>query len=140
MFKRGILLTGLLVITLVFVGCGKGKVRYGESAPNNVKVVKLEEILQNPKEYKDKEVVLEGNYGNYCCASDFVYKEGLETIEVYAKGFPTPKLDRGKPIRVYGIVRSIEKKTESEKGEEGEEKKEEEHHEVYIEAKGVEIK
>lgn len=137
MLKRGILLTGLLVMTLVLVGGGEGKSGYGEAIPNNIKVVKLEKILENPKEYKDKEVVLEGNYGNYCCASDFVYKEGLETIEVYPKGFPTPKLDRGTPIRVYGIVRSIEKKAES---EEGEKKKEEEHHEVYIEAKGVETR
>lgn len=137
MFKRGVLIVLFLAMTLTLVGWGEGNARYGEAVPNNINVVKLEKILQNPKEYKDKEVILEGNYGNYCCASDFVYKEGLEAIEVYPKGFPTPKLDRGTPIRVYGIVRSIEKRAESEGGEK---KKEEEHHEVYIEAKGVETR
>lgn len=137
MFKKSILVLLFLAMTLALVGCGKGKVNYGEAIPNNIKVVKLEKILENSKEYKDKEVVLEGNFGGACCATDFNYKEGLDSVEVYPKGFPNPKLDRGKLIRVYGIVRSIEKRAES---EEGEEKKEEKHHEVYIEAKGVEVK
>ena len=136
MFKKGVLVLLVLSTTLMLIGWGKGKSGYGEAIPNNIKVVKLEKILQNPKEYKDKEVILEGNYGNYCCASDFVYKEGLEAIEVYPKGFPTPKLDRGKPIRVYGIVRSVEKAVESKEKS----KEQEEHHEVYIEAKGVETR
>jgi len=136
MIKRGILVVLFLAVALTLVGCGKGKVRYGEAIPGSVKVVKLKEILRNPQVYKNKEVVLEGNYGIYCCPSDFLYKEGLESVEIYPKGFPTPKLDKGKPIRVYGIVRSIEKRTKSEEKEE----KEEEHHEVYIEAKGVEVK
>jgi len=137
MFKKGVLVLLVLSTTLMLIGWGKGKVSYGEAVPNNVEVVKLEKILQNPKEYKDKEVVLEGNFGGACCATDFNYKEGLDSVEVYPKGFPNPKLNRGKPIRVYGIVRSIEKRAES---EEGEEKKEEEHHEVYIEGKGVETR
>ena len=127
-----------LAMTLTLLGWDKGKTRFGETIPDSVEVVKLEEILKNPQEYKDKEVVLEGNYGNYCCASDFVYKEGLEAVEVYPKGFPTPKLKMGTPIKVYGIVRSIEKKAEAKEAKEKEE--EEEHHEVYIEAKGVEAK
>lgn len=135
MIKKGILFMMFLTLILMQVGCGKGKIRFGEAVPRNVSVVKLKEILKNSNEYKDKEVVLEGNYGNYCCASDFVYKEGVDAVEIYPKGFPTPKLERGKPIRVYGIVRSIEKKTESEEKEEREE-----HHDVYIEAKGVEVR
>lgn len=136
MFKKGVLVLLVLSTTLMLIGWGKGKSGYGEAIPNNIKVVKLEKILQNPKEYKDKEVILEGNYGNYCCASDFVYKEGLEAIEVYPKGFPTPKLDRGTPIRVYGIVRSVEKAVEPKEKS----KEQEEHHEVYIEAKGAETR
>lgn len=136
MIKRGTLVMLLLITTLTLVGWGQGKSRYGEIIPDTVKVVKLKEVLENPKEYKDKAVVLDGNFGGVCCATDFKYKEGLDMVEVYPKGFSNPKLVMGKPIRLYGIVRSIEKKTESK--EEGE--KEEEHHEVYIEAKGVEVK
>lgn len=137
MFKTGFLVVVFVAVTLALTGCGKNKVWYGEAIPDNVKVVKLKAVLEAPKEYEDKEVVLEGNFGGVCstsCATDFNYKEGLERVEVYPKGFATPKLDKGKPIRVYGVVRSIEKKTESK------EEKEEERHEVYIEAKGVEVR
>ncbi len=135
MLKRGILVVMFLsvtAVTLTLAGCGKDKVRYGEAIPGNVKVVKLKKIIESPKEYKDKEVVLEGNFGGICCPTDFNYKEGLEMVEVYPKGFPNPKLARGKPIRVYGIVRSIEKRIEQEE-EEG-------YHQIYIDAKGVEVK
>lgn len=115
-----------LVVTGIAVGLVEveGKTKYGKPIPDNIKVVKLKEILKNPKEYKNKEIVLEGNFAGICCATDFNYKEGIEMLEVYPKGFPVPKLDKGKPIRVYGIVKTIEK----------------EHIEIYIEAKGVEVK
>lgn len=134
MLKRSILIVAFLVVTLTLAGCGKGKARYGEAIPNNVEVVKLKVILENPDAYKGKEVVLEGNFGGVCCPSSFNYKEGLEMVEVYPQGFSNPKLDRGKPIRVYGVVRSIEKKVESKKGEK------EEQHKIHIEGKGVETK
>lgn len=137
MVKKWILVMLLLITTLTLVGWGKGKAHYGEIIPDTVKVVKLKEILENPKQYKDKEVVLEGNFCGVCCATDFKYKEGLDMVEVYPKGFSNPKLVMGKPIRLYGIVRSIEKGVKSEAESE---EKEEEHHEVYIEAKGVEVK
>jgi hypothetical protein len=111
----------VIFVILSLVGCSKSRVHYGEVISDKVAVVKLKEIVEHPGKYKDKEVVLEGNFAGSCCATDFNYKEGLEMIEVYPIGFPNPKLDRGKPIRVYGIVRSTEKMT-------------------YIEAKGVESK
>ncbi len=131
--RKSILYLMVMVIIIMLIGFVEGKARYGEAVPKNSKVVKLKEILEHPDIYKDKEVVLEGNYGNYCCASDFVYKEGIEAFEVYPKGFPMPKLERGKPIKIYGIVRSIEKDTKTKQDEEGT-------YEVYIEAKGMEIK
>lgn len=140
MIRKGILVVTFMALTLTLIGCGKGKARYGEAMPGNVEVVKLKEMAEKPEEYKDKEVVLKGNYGNYCCASDFVFKEGFEAIEVYPKGFPTPKLDRGKPISVYGIVRVVAKGIKSEEGEADEGKKEERYPEIFIEAKGMEIK
>lgn len=129
MVKKNISTMVFLAVILTFVGCRKGKSQYGQAIPDKVGVVKLKEITENPGQYKDKEVVLEGNFGGVCCATDFNYKEGLEMVEVYPKDFPNPKLDKGKPVRIYGIVRSIVKK-----GESGEE------HQVYIEAKGVKAK
>lgn len=134
MFKRGILVVMFLSATLISVGCAQAKNQYGQTIPHQVKVIKLKDILEHSSDYKNKEVVLEGNYGGYCCASDFLYKEGVEGVEVYPQGFPTPKLVVGKPIKIYGIVRSMDKKTEPQ------EEKEDEHHEIHIEAKGVEVK
>lgn len=124
-----------LVVIMTLTGYVEGKAQYGEAIPGNVKVVHLKEILAHPDKYKDKEVALEGNYGNYCCASDFVYKEGIDAVEVYPQRFPTPKLKRGKPIRVYGIVRSVKKGAGLKEGE-----GEKDVREIYIEAKGVEIR
>ena len=135
MIKRDVLVAMFLAVVLALAGCGKGKVRYGEAIPDNVKVVKLKEIVDNPEQYKGREVVLEGNFNGACCPTDFNYKEGLEGCEVYPQGFSNPKLDKGKPIKVYGIVRSIQKKTGDD-----DEGKEEKQHEIYIEAKGVEVK
>lgn len=136
MFKKGLLL-GVFMVSLALTGTVEGKERYGQVMPVNLEVVKLKEILENPKVYKGKEVVLEGNFGGVCSdGEDFYFKEGLEIVEVVPKGFPMPKFKKGKSIRVYGVVKSIEKKEKEEKGKE----KEEEHKEVTIEAKGVEAR
>jgi len=112
----------VIFVILSLIGCSKPRVHYGEAIPGKVAIVKLKEIVEHPGEYKDKEVVLEGNFAGSCCTTDFFYKEGLEMIEVYPQDFSNPELDMGKPIRVYGIVRGMEK-TKS----------------VYLEAKGVEV-
>ena len=128
-----------LAMILAIAGCDKDKARYGEAIPENVPVAALKDIAANPEAFKDKEILVDVNYGNYCCESDFVCKQGLEALEVYPAGFPTPKLERGTPIRVYGYVRDMAKKAQAE--EEGEEEgKEEGHHEIYIEAKGMEVR
>ena len=130
MNKKIILIVLLLNLPLVLSGCSENRVHYGEKIPGKVKIVKLSEVINNPEEYKDREVVLEGNYSNYCCASDFVYKEGLEAVEVLPKGFPTPRLDRGKRLKIFGVIRVNEKGFKPEEGD----------HEIYIEARGLEVK
>lgn len=129
MIKRGILLVIFLAITLILAGCSEGKVRYGEAISKNVKVVKLKEIMKNLEGYKDHKVMLEGNFGGACCSTDFFYKEGLEMVEVYPKGFLNPKLKIGNPIRIYGIVKVIERKINLKKN-----------YIIYLEAKGVEVR
>lgn len=133
-----IYLVALAVLLSSISVMGKTK-KLGQKIPKGVAVVKLSEILKSPEKFKDKEVALQGNYINYCCASDFVYREGLESVEIYPQGFPTPKLDKGKQMKVWGIVR-VREKTELEEKEMGKEAEEEEHHQIIIEAKGLEVK
>lgn len=99
----------------------------GQAIPKNVPQVKLAEILKSPAKYKGKEVVLQGNYGSRCCATDFNYKEGLDGIEITPSGFDNwQNLKKGTPIKVYGLVNVIERG--------GGEKI------VHMEAKGMESK
>lgn len=126
---KGIWLVVFLLLVSIRAGTVEGKGLYGQAAPDNATVVKLKEVSENHQAYRDKEVVIEGFYGGECagCAG-FYLKERLETIEVYPQTFKSPRLDKGKPIRVYGIVRIIggAKKEGTPK--------------IVIEGKGVEVK
>lgn len=124
-----------LLGVILLAGCSKAQ--FGQPIPAHVQAVKLADILKDPASYKDREVVLEGNYGYYCCPDDFSYREGLEGIEVAPVGFASPKAERGRPIRIYGVVRVGEKRREE---HEEEQKEEGEHHDFFIEAKGVQFK
>ncbi len=98
----------------LLAGCGRNQANeVSESAvaaETSTPVVKLSEIMTDPAKYDNSEVVLEGNFGGACCAADFVYKEGLESCEVYpAKGESNPKVAVGKPIRVRGVVKATQK-------------------------------
>jgi hypothetical protein len=123
---------------ITFVGCSQ-QAHFGQPIPSRVPVAKLADILKDPASYKDREVLLEGTYGSYCCASDFSYREGLEGIVVAPSGFDSPKADRGHPIQIYGLVR-LGKTPEEQEGGESEKEEEEFHHDAYIEAKGVQLK
>jgi len=88
----------LILLLILLVGHSQGE-QMGEPLPEHIQVVKLKQILGNAQAYKDREVILEGNYGYYCCPSDFSYKEGLETVEVAPIGFNTPKAKPGRPVK-----------------------------------------
>lgn len=138
--KRLVIIAGGLVLAMVLVGWGKQK-QYGAPVDPNAPVVTLKEITKNPIVYKDQEVVLQGNYGFYCCPSDFSYKEGLEIVNVAPQGFDSPKLKTGQPIMLYGIVRTG-KAPEEEAETKGAGKPEASHEtvEFHIEAKGVALR
>ena len=133
-----ILLVGALSIGFL-VGCGK-QGQFGQPIPSNVTAVKLTDILEKPAGYKDKEVLLDLNYGSYCCADDFSCKEGYEGVEVVPAGFPSVKAKPGQPVRVFGVVRVGERQHAHEEEKNEGEGKTEKHHELYIEAKGVQLK
>jgi len=123
----------LILSLMLFTGWGKKQA--GESIPSNLPVTKLKDIAQNLQAYKDQEVVLDGNYGFYCCPDDFSYKEGLESVNISPSGFESPKGKLGQPVMIFGIVRmgksdSLEREEEAGEG----------HHDYYIEGKGVEFK
>lgn len=82
----------------------------GKALPKSTEPTKLSEILKSPKKFKGKEVVLQGNYAARCCATDFIYKEGLDSIEISPKGFKEwETLKRGTPVRVFGTINVIER-------------------------------
>lgn len=94
----------LLLSTAAFAG------QIGQPIPKDASTVKLAEILKTPAKYKGKELVLQGNYGSMCCASDFNYKEGLDGIEISPNGFEDwKKIKKGAPIKVYGKINVIER-------------------------------
>lgn len=124
---RKIILNSIILAIVLTAGVAdaKTKARLGQPIPDKVNLVKLSQILQNSSEYKDKEVVLEGNFAGTCCGGGFFYKEGFDVIEIYPKGFSNPRLIIGKPIKIYGIVRVIARWGVDM---------------LYIEAKGLEIR
>lgn len=119
---KGIWLAVFLLLASIRVGPVEGKGLYGQSAPGSVTTVKLKDVSENHQAYKDKEVVIEGFYGGECggCAGFFL-KDSLETVEVYPQTFKSPRLDKGKPIKVYGVVRVAKTK-------------------IVIEGKGMEVR
>lgn len=131
----------VIAMGMFLSGCGKQE-RLGQPIPSDVPTAKLAQIMKNPAAYKDKEVVLQGNYAGHCCATDFIYKEGLNGAEVYYPGFSVPQGKSGRPVKIYSIVRVRGVvKEESEKTEKGEvENKESKEIQVYLEAKGVQFK
>lgn len=120
-----VILMAMLSMLVISTAAYAKSSRFGEQIPDKIETVKLKNILEAPKEYKDKNVLLQGNFGGLCCATDFNYKEGLESIEVHPKGFDAPKLKVGTPVNIHGTVKVIEKADGNE---------------VHIEAKGMETK
>ncbi|MGE3682651.1 MAG: hypothetical protein AB7G93_13075 [Bdellovibrionales bacterium] len=102
--KIAALALSLLISATSFAG------QMGQAIPKDAPSVKLAEILKTPAKYKGKEVVLQGNYGSMCCATDFNYKEGLDGIEISATEFDDwKKLKKGTPVKVYGKINVIER-------------------------------
>ena len=137
MYKTFVTVAILLSVALAS-GEAKTK-RMGKPIPKEAPTAKLSEIFKSPEKFKDKEVVLTGSYINYCCATDFVYREGLQSIEIYPQGFPTPKLNKGKQIMAWGTVR-VRERAEENKEEKETKKIEEDRFEITLEAKGMEVK
>lgn len=106
---KNFITTMAVALTLFTASAAQAK-QMGQAIPKNAQQVKLAEIIKTPAKYKGKEVVLQGNYGSKCCATDFNYKEGLDGIEISPEGFEEwQNLTKGTPIRVYGTINVIER-------------------------------
>lgn len=78
-----------------------------QPSPIDDKAISLREIRGNPKLYSGKDVVISGVLFNICCGTDFVFKDGLDTIQVVVtEQAPMPPTSRiGSKIRVLGTVK-----------------------------------
>lgn len=116
-----------IVSAVVFVsGCAQ-KTEFGQPIPADGTEAKLADIMQNPAAYKNREVVLTGNYAGHCCPTDFNYKEGVYGVECYYPGFEVPETKLGRPVKIYGVVQVRQEEGAKEA-------------QVHLEAKGVEFK
>jgi len=137
--SHGILATILVLLLTVSPAMAKTK-KFGKGVPEKAPITKLSEIVKDPQKFKDQEVVLQGNFINICCATDFVYREGLESIEIFPQDFPIPKLDKGKPIKIWGVVRIMEKESDENTVKGDSVQAEASEPIIYVDALGMEAK
>lgn len=106
----------ITILTILLVaGCSKGQ---SNAAPLErkqiqqtqnkaetpaVKTITLEKLLKEPKTYAGQTVEVKGIFYNICCPSDFILKDGFDSIEVVVSEMP-PKSKIGSRIKVTGTV------------------------------------
>lgn len=71
----------------------------------------LAALLDAPESQRDVPLILEGHFVNVCCAGCFTYKEGVDAIEVRTTVTGWERYAAGTPVRLYGSLRVIEKRT-----------------------------
>jgi hypothetical protein len=100
----------LVIIIPLLTGCVRKE--RAVSIPAGMEVTRLSDILENPADYDNKKVLLEGTVGAGClsCPGDFPYQEGANSIKIFVKDFRRPDLRRGQPIRVYAEVKAGEER------------------------------
>lgn len=138
-----------MMIAAVLLGCSKGKETIGQPIDPQAKVVRLQEVLSNPQAYDGQTLVIEGNFSGACCASDFIFKDGVASTEVLvSKECPMPSTKAGSRMKVWGTVsvkveahEEAGEASESRAGEAAEQKGQaaEKGAEVRIAAKGIEV-
>jgi cell division protein YceG involved in septum cleavage len=107
----------LLVMLVVIVMITFLLTRYAReetalSIPAGMEVTRLSDILENPSDFDNKRVLLEGTVGAGClaCPGDFPYQEGVNSIKILTEDFRRPRLRHGQPIRIYAEVKAGEER------------------------------
>ncbi len=106
----------ITILTMLLVaGCTQGQSNAGPSEKKQtqqtqnkaespaVKTVTLEKLLKEPKTYAGQTVEVKGIFHSICCPSDFILKDGFDSIEVVVSEMP-PKSKIGSKIKVVGTV------------------------------------
>jgi uncharacterized protein YdeI (BOF family) len=97
-----------MIVIALFTGSLMAQSADSESQnKNSIQTVKMEELLKNPKSYEGKEVAVNGMFNSICCASDFVLKDGFNSMEVYVTD-KCPMPDKSKvrsKVEVHGTVK-----------------------------------
>lgn len=66
-----------------------------QQAPAASNIIKVGELLKNPKTYADKDVTVNGVIANICCGTDFVFKDGFDNIQVFiTEQAPMPPMSK----------------------------------------------
>lgn len=91
-----------VAVNAVILGVRKMLIFYDDLAR---KATKWADVIGNPDNYQDKEVVLEGEYKGSESNSYFFYKEGDKVIKV--RSLPPPKIETGKQVRIYAIIQVV---------------------------------
>ncbi len=98
----------LIIISIIIVtGCSDFKA--GVPIPEDIEKIQLSSIHNNINSFKDKKILLVGNYSGLCgagCCKDFILKQGIESIKVDPNSIAVPGLKMGIPLKVYGIVKT----------------------------------
>lgn len=81
-----------------------------EASKTETTVTKLYDVIENPANFADKTIVLEGIFAGRHCKLHFFYKEGLDAAKIECSGFDTPRFKPGTPVRVRGVVRVKQKR------------------------------
>ncbi len=96
----------MLSCTYLITGCSE--INMGVPIPADKQAIKLSLVQKKQKEYKDKQILIAGNYGGRCggCCNDFVLKEGINYIKVDINGLKLPDMNMGLPMKVYGTLKT----------------------------------
>lgn len=103
----------IIIIVSVFLlsGCENQKSQSNAVIDENVNNVQLVQLLKQPSNYVEKELVVSGNYfsscASSCCDTEFILKDGIHQIKVLGnKDMKLSELTVAQPIRLMGILKS----------------------------------
>lgn len=146
-------LCAILVMPFLWLGCNRAGQKqatqqFGARIDTTAPKVTLAELVAHPDSYEGKSVVVDGQFNGACAdGADFYFKDKVDMVEADPPQPEVMSLNKGTPIRLYGVVKvrhsraeEAEKGEASEKGnEESEKKSGSEAAEVRIAAKGLEV-
>lgn len=136
-----------LVLLLMFAaGCSRDTQQFGQAIDPQATTVTLADLVAKPDIYEGKDVVVAGHFAGACGDGDFYFKDKFEIIEADPPSSDIFRLEKGTPIRLYGLVkvqrsggRAADKTGEAAAGEEAQKRAGGGQVYVKIVSKGAEV-